>query len=56
MNQIDALILRNAIKHLERATEYLKAGGFKGELLASLDVTWAISDLKGVLESEEVTP
>lgn len=55
MNQIDALILANVVRHLERAAEYIKEGGFKAEMLAGLDVTWAITDIKSVLQSEEVT-
>lgn len=50
VHQVDVLIIRNAIRHLEQALGYLKEdASLRSELLASLDVSWAVSDLKTVL-------
>lgn len=50
LHSLDVLLLHNAIRHLEKALGYLKEdASLRSELLASLDVSWAMTDLKTVL-------
>jgi hypothetical protein len=54
MHHLDALILRNAVKQLDKALAEMKAGGMTGEILASLSISWAKTDIEAVLNTQPV--
>ena len=53
MHHLDALILRNAVKQLDKALAEMKTGGPVAEIMAALNITWAKSDIEAVLATQE---
>ena len=52
MHHLDALILRNAVKQLDKALAEMKAGGMTAEIMAALSITWAKTDIETVLNTQ----
>ena len=52
MHHLDALILRNVVKQLDKALAEMKAGGLAAEIVAALSITWAKTDIEAVLNTQ----
>lgn len=50
MHHLDELTIRLVINQLEKAADALKAGGFANELLVALHLSFAKTDLEGLLK------
>ena len=51
MHYLDELFVRNTLKNLERAVAVLEEGRFGADVLATMNIKWAMSDLNIMLET-----
>lgn len=51
MHYLDELFVRNTLENLERAVAALEEGRFGAEILATMNIKWAMSDLKIMLDA-----